>query len=71
MNLLYAIHYQKIAACILNCSNNIEKDKSLRKLCNIKNSEFFIAMIAFGIPPENFKIAGSKRYDLKKTNTMI
>lgn len=70
MNLLYALHYQKIAACILNCSNWPEKDILLRKLCKINDSEVFIAMVACGIPPENFKIANSKRYILEKTNTI-
>lgn len=70
MNLLYALHYEKIAACILNCSNRIEKDLELRKLCGIKESEVFIAMISCGIPPEEFKIAASKRYDVKCTNTI-
>lgn len=71
MNLLYVLHYQEVAACILNCSNTIEKDKALRSLCQIKNSEVFIAMIACGIPPNNFKIAVSKRYNLETTNTIF
>ena len=71
MNLLYALHHQKIATCILNCSNTIEKDIKLREVCNIKESEVFIALIACGNPPENFKIAASKRYDLSNTNTVI
>ncbi len=71
MNLLYALHYKHIAGCILNCSHDINKDRKLRKLCNIKESEVFIAMISCGIPPENFKIATSKRYDLSRTNTIV
>ncbi|MGB4415531.1 MAG: nitroreductase family protein [Paludibacter sp.] len=71
MNLLYAIHYQRIAGCILNCSNTIEKDIKLRKICKIKDSEVFIAMIACGIPPETFYVASSKRYNLEKTNKIF
>jgi len=71
MNLLYALHYHKIAACILNCSNTIEKDLKLRKICGIKESEVFVAMILCGFPPDNFKIAISKRYSLKNTNKVI
>lgn len=71
MNLLYALHHQKIAACILNCSNTVEKDRALRKVTNIKDSEVFIAIITCGIPPEKFKIAVSKRYDPSHTNTTI
>jgi nitroreductase len=66
MNLLYALHYQKIAACILNCSTSPEKDIELRKLCGIKESEVFIAMISCGIPPEKFEIAVSKRYKIDR-----
>lgn len=71
MNALLALHHYKIGACVLNCSNTPDNDKRLRKLCKIKESEVFIAMIACGIPPEQFSIASSKRYDLQKTNTVI
>lgn len=71
MNVLYTLHYEEIATCILNCSTTPDRDISLRKLTNIKQSEVFIAMIACGIPPENFKIAYSKRYKLEKTNRVV
>lgn len=71
MNLLYALHYNKIGACILNCSVSPEKDAQLRKLIKIPESEVFIAMIACGIPPNEFKVAVSKRYDLDTTNKVI
>lgn len=71
MNLLYALHHNKLAACILNCSHDVEKDKKMRKICDIKDSEVFIAMISCGYPSENFKIPLSKRYSIEKTNTII
>lgn len=71
MNLLYALHYQKIASCILNCCNNVEKDIKLRILCGIKDSEVFIAMISCGNPPEEFKVANSKRYAVESLNKII
>ncbi|SMO96765.1 nitroreductase family protein [Gracilimonas mengyeensis] len=67
MNLLYSLHYHEVAACILNCSHTPKKDKELRKLCMINESEVFIAMIACGIPPEEFSIASSKKYELDRT----
>lgn len=70
MNLLYALHYYKIAACILNCSTTIEKDRKLRESTKIKESEVFIAIVSCGIPPEDFEIASSKRFDIKRTNTI-
>jgi len=71
MNLLYSLHYNEIAACILNCSHTPEKDLKQRTICGIKKSEVFIAMVACGIPPNNFMITASKRYDLDKTNTIM
>lgn len=71
MNLLYALQYYQIAACILNCSNSIQKDKQLRDFSQIKESEVFIAMVACGIPPDLFMIAASKRYGIDKTNKIL
>ena len=71
MNLLYALHFKKIATCPLNCSTTPEKDKKLRLLCNIPPSEVFIVMIACGIPPDNFKLASSPRYDITITNEFV
>jgi len=71
MNVLYGLHYTKIGACVLNCSNSVEKDKQLRIACKIRKSEVFIAMISCGIPPESFMAAASKRYSVDKTNTII
>ncbi|MGQ1911615.1 nitroreductase family protein [Marinifilum sp. RC60d5] len=68
MNLLYCLHYYGIAACILNCSHGPEKDKIMRNLCKIKESEVFVSIVICGIPPESFMIANSQRHNLKKTN---
>lgn len=68
MNLLYSLHFHKVAACILNCSNNLEKDRKLRDLTKIKDSEVFIALVSCGIPPNTFKAAASIRYSLNITN---
>jgi nitroreductase len=62
MNLLHGLHYKKIGACILNCSIKHNKDKLLRKVCKIDNSENFIAMISCGNLPNNFKKAYSLRF---------
>lgn len=70
MNLLYSLHHYGIGACILNCSNSVSKDLKLRKMCDISDSEVFIAMIACGIPPEEFKVARSERYEFDVINTI-
>lgn len=69
MNLLYGLHYNKIAGCILNCSFSSDKDQEMRKLCKIKDSEVFIAMISCGNVPQDFKAALSKRYNYQFINT--
>lgn len=61
MNLLYTLHSEKILACILNCSHSPEKDKQMRKICPIKESEVFIAMITCGEAPDEFQVALSCR----------
>lgn len=71
MNLLYALHFNKVAACILNCSHTPQKDRILRDLCGIKESQVFIAMISCGNAPDNLKIANSLRYEIENTNTVI
>lgn len=71
MNLLFGLHHYEIATCILNCSHSKAKDIQMRKICNINESEVFIAMIACGIPPNEFKIATSKRFEIEVTNRII
>lgn len=70
MNLLHALHTKQIAACIMNCSHTMKKDLLMRRLTGIPESEVFIAMIACGIPPEEFKLALSKRNNLEQYLTV-
>jgi nitroreductase len=71
MNFLYALHFKKIAGCILNCSITPKKDKILREVCKIDKSENFIAMVSCGYPPEEINIAFSKRYDANEILKII
>jgi hypothetical protein len=71
MNLLYALHYNAIAACILNCSFDYNKEQKIKSLVNIKGSEVLITMIACGLAPIDFNVSISPRYSIKRTNTII
>lgn len=71
MNILYSLHFNDIATCILNCSFPRKKENKIRNLCNIKNSEVFISMIACGNPPEKFHITNSKRHSTKDIINII
>lgn len=70
MNLLYALHSQEVAACILNCSHTAKKDKKMRNVCPVKESEVYIAMISCGYAPESFKVALSPRKPLDEYLTI-
>jgi len=71
MNMLYALHSKKIAACIMNCSHTYQKDLKMRKATGIKKSEVFIAMISCGVAADDFRIPLSKRNDLSEYMTII
>jgi len=62
MNLLYALHYYEIGACILNWAVNPDTDYSLRELLKIPDSEIISLLIAIGEAPKEFKITNSPRY---------
>lgn len=65
MNLLFALHHYKIAACSLNCSSSPQKDDIYWQVGNIPKSENFIMMISCGFIPDKFKIASSARYPVE------
>jgi nitroreductase len=68
MNLLYSLHYYKIAACPLNLFLPVDKDKKLRSIIPIPDNEAIIVMIAIGSLPEQISIAHSAR---KSTQSII
>lgn len=68
MNLCYALHYFKIAHCILTWAKNIECDKCARALigANLKEHETIIALLSCGEAPDEFDLAASPRKPLKE-----
>lgn len=64
MNILYALHSKRVACCILNAAHSVHKDITMRKVASVPASEVFVALIACGSPPDNFKVASSFRYPL-------
>jgi nitroreductase len=68
MNLLYALHFYRIAACILNSDFSLIEEKQFRKLLNIPEKENITCIIAIGNLPKNFKVALSERI---KADSMI
>lgn len=66
MNLAYSLHFNQVAVCILNCNFSIENENLIRTLCDIPESELYIAILACGDVPSRFKIAHSKRLDISQ-----
>lgn len=62
MNLLYALHYYKIAACTLNANLSPKEKEKLQKTIGYPASEIPIVFIAVGKPKEEFMIAKSCRH---------
>lgn len=66
MSLLYSLHYNYLGACPLNWSVTKEKDKKIRNLIDIRDSENIIMLIGVGNIPENLSIAVSERKSLNE-----
>jgi len=60
----HSLENNDVSNCTLNWSVEIEKDKKLRNLINILNSEIIIMMIAIGTPPEKYLVANSHKRDV-------
>ena len=65
MNLLYSLHFNKVAAIPLNWCRNKTDDLKMRKVISIPNSEVIIVLIGCGDVADEFKLAFSKRYHYK------
>lgn len=64
MNLCYALHYGKIAHCILNWSVSPETDRQAHALLNLGENEAIAALLTCGRPPAHFLVAASPRKTL-------
>ena len=71
MNLLYSLHYHKIAACPLNWYATVEEDQQLHDLLSIPESQKIVAIIACGNAKENLKLVNSNRLSIEEVKTDI
>ena len=65
MNLMHALSYYGIGACPLNWCAESKRDKILKKMLNIPDSENVILVIGIGNLPDNFITAKSPRKEIK------
>lgn len=66
MNLLYSLHYYKIAAIPLNWYATIENNNKLRAILNLPESHVPVAFVACGYPIDEFKLVTSKRRNIEE-----
>ena len=69
MNLLYCLHYERIAACTLNLYLDRGRDRKLHRELGIPESEVPVALVAIGIPPKEFDLARSHRRESSEVVT--
>lgn len=66
MNLIYALHYSRIASCVLNWSVSPSIDRMVHKHLSIPGNLRITAVLACGIPPQEFDVADSPRRPLSE-----
>lgn len=71
MNLLYALHYNKIGACPLNACFTPKEEVKVRKMINLPDNENLVLFIAIGGVPDNFRLANSHRYNSDNVVTFL
>jgi nitroreductase len=64
MSLVYGLHSLGLGSCCLNWSVTRERDKLLKKVTGLKESDAVIMMIAVGHLKEEFNVATSARKSL-------
>lgn len=70
MNLSYALHFNKVAHCILNWSVPPARDRKLREFLNIPIEEEITVFVACGGLPKSFKVASSPKKNWKSILTI-
>lgn len=71
MNLLYSLHYHKIASCCANWGKEYQDDLKAEKILGLKPSEKIICVIALGYIEDNVKYTLSKRRTVDEVLTFV
>lgn len=71
MNLLYALHFNKICACTLNAHMDRKQRNKLQNVVGYSDSEVPVVFISIGNAPDTFMIAGSQRLEVEDLYTII
>ena len=66
MNMLYALHYYKIANCPANWGKTIQEEKQLSGIVDIPESEKIMCIVSIGVATEYFRVTLSQRRELSE-----
>lgn len=66
MNLLYGLHYNKIANCPANWGKTIQEEKKLNSIVQLPKSEKIMCVIPIGVAENEFRVTLSKRRELSE-----
>lgn len=69
MNLLYSLHYHKVAACALNSYFTPKSDRRMREIIDVPYYENFVLIIALGTISERIMLTRSQRNKADYTTT--
>lgn len=71
MNMLYALHFYKIANCPANWGKLIQEEKQLAGVVDLPESEKIICVVPIGIAKEEFRVTLSQRRELNEVLVKI
>lgn len=71
MNMLYALHFYKIANCPANWGKLIQEEKQLAGIVDLPESEKIICVVPIGIAKEVFRVTLSQRRELNEVLVKI
>lgn len=66
LNLLYSLHYYKIANCPANWGKPVQDERRLSKVVQLPDSEKIICLVPIGIPVKDFSVCLSQRRDISE-----
>ncbi len=69
MSLIYALHTQKVATCVLNWDTEPGTDRDMHRLAAIPDTDVIVMLIAIGNYPPAVRIARSQRKDVRDVVT--
>lgn len=66
MNMLYALHFYKIANCPANWGKVVQEEKKLAGIVDLPESEKIICVVPIGVAKDEFRVTLSQRRELNE-----